>query len=326
MSPMWAIVLDTWRQSRQQVVFIIMMGLLILHALVTVAMTGKMTDEDGVEHVELAFDEGPARILEEMWVATNAQIRLGRGEEDFDPRDPEAAKQIQDLLVERAKVDAESAPPLRRGVETMIFVYANFSFTLSMLLFIGACAGYYPNMLESGGIDMVLAKPLDRLKVFLGKYLGGLVLFSALIALVYLVVFFGIGIRTGVWPGGIFLAMPLQIFAAAVVYAILAAIGTFTRNSTLCLIVGYVFYLVIDSAVSALVQLNRLHVFKKYPTLEGLGDLLESVFPNFALLKTNASASVLSFPSMEAKPLLVALAWAVGCIALGYWKFSRTDY
>lgn len=326
MNPMWAIIHDTWRQSRQQVVFIIMVVLLVGESILAVALVGSTTDEEGVEHVELAMSDGPAESLEQAWVEANAQLRLQRGEEDFDPRNPKEALAIKELLVERAKVDAEGTPPLRRGVEMVLFIFSSGAFSLSMLLFIAACAGYFPNMLESGGIDMVLSKPLDRLRVYLGKFLGGLVLFTAAVALAYLVVFLGLGIRTGVWHGGIFYAMPLQVFSAAVLYAILSTVGVFFRNSTLCLIVGLLFYIVVDSAVSALIQLNRINMFEKWPAMEGVADFMESTLPNFALLKTNAAASVLSFPSMEAKPLLVALAWMVGSLALGYWRFSRTDY
>jgi len=326
MNPVWAIIHDTWRQSRQQVVFIIMVVLLVGEAILAVALTGSTTDEQGVEHVELAMSDGPAVSLEASWIEANAQLRLQRGEEDFDPRNPKEALAVKELLVERAKVDAEGTEPVRRGVEMVLFIFSSGAFSLSMLLFIGACSSYFPNMLESGGIDMVLSKPLDRLRIYLGKFLGGMVLFTAAVAFAYFVVFVGIGIRTGVWHGGIFYAMPLQVFSAALLFSILATVGVFFRSSTLCLIVGLVFYIVVDSAVSALIQLNRIHMFEKWPTMEGAAGVIENTLPNFTLLKTNAAASVLSFPSMEAKPLLVGFAWMIGSLALGYWRFSRTDY
>lgn len=326
MNPMWAIVFDTWRQSRQQVVFIIMIVLLGGLAALTIGLTSSTTDDQGVAHVKMAFAKDPALGLERSWVVANAQIRLQRGDQELDLTNKDKVKEIAKLLEEQAKVDAEATPAIRRGVEMVVFTFSGMAFTLSMLLFIGACSGYFPHMLESGGIDMVLSKPLDRLRVFLGKYLGGLGLYSAAIAGTYLIVFVGLGLRTGVWHPGIFFPMPLQIFAAGVLFAILATFGVFFRNSTLCLVVGLTLYLLVDSVVGGIISLNRANIFSAWPTIESVADTIETVLPNFGLLKTNATASVLSFPSMEAKPLLVAAAWLLGSLGIGYWKFSRTDY
>jgi ABC-type transport system involved in multi-copper enzyme maturation permease subunit len=199
-------------------------------------------------------------------------------------------------------------------------------FSLSMILFLAACAGYYPAMLEAGAIDIVLAKPIDRLRVFLGKYVGGLALYAAAIAVTYLILFVGIGMRTGVWHAGIFLVMPLQIVAAAVLYAILAALGVVSRSSTLCLVVGLAFYLVIDMIVGALITFEQMGAFTELPALEKISVVLRYTLPNFGMLKANAAASVLNIPVMQWQPFVVAAAWLVGALAFGYWRFSRTDY
>ena len=165
-SSMLAIVVDTWRQSRTQVVFIIMVILLVLAALLTVGVTGKMTDEAGVEHVKWPGSDGPALALEKAWVVANVQIRASHGDVDLDLTNPKSVKEVKELLIKQAEVDAEATTPLRRGVEMMVSTFAGFAFSISMLLFIAACSGYFPNMLESGAIDIVLANmedPIDRL-------------------------------------------------------------------------------------------------------------------------------------------------------------------
>ena len=221
----------------------------------------------------------------------------------------------------------EANTPLdRRAMEVILSTVVGGIFTVSMLLFLAASAGYVPAMLESGAIDIVLAKPIDRLRIYLGKYAGGLALYSAAIGLTYFVIFVGIGFRTGVWVPSIFLVMPLQILAAAVLYAIIGALGVVSRSSTLCLLVGLLFYVVVDFLVGVFVEAAKFGVFSNYPTIESAGELLRVTFPNFTLLKANAAASVLNIPLMDWQPFLVAFAWMVISVGFGYWRFSRTDY
>lgn len=326
MSPMQVIVLDTWRQSRQQVVFIIMLVLMALAAIAFSVLLGTTTDDQGRERVTVAFQDKPATALEQSWLQNSAGIRLASGDVDLGDKDQDRVKKELERVADEVEADAANTPLLNRGVEAWLFNFAGIIFTISMLFFIGACAGYFPNMLESGAIDIVLAKPLDRLRIYLSKYLGGLALYSGAVFAAYLIVFVVLGFRTGVWHGRVFLAIPLQVFSAGVLYAILALVGVLSRSSTLALIVGLVFYIVVDSLVAGLVVSARMGVLADYPSLAKVGEVLEVALPNFALLKQTATGSVLTLPDMEAKPLLVATAWLLGTLGLGYWRFSRTDY
>jgi len=71
MNAFWAIVLDTWRQSRQQVVFIIMLIVLALAAIGTIALTTSYEDEEGELEVDVAApdDHALARLPAGVGVA-----------------------------------------------------------------------------------------------------------------------------------------------------------------------------------------------------------------------------------------------------------------
>jgi ABC-type transport system involved in multi-copper enzyme maturation permease subunit len=257
-----------------------------------------------------------------------AQTLLLDEDEQINPFDEESAVRLADrmnAMMEAADAEADT-PRKRRAVEFFLMSIVSGVFSLSMVLFLAACAGYYPAMLEAGAIDIVLAKPIDRLRVFLGKYVGGLALYAAAIAITYALIFMGVGLRTGVWHLGIFLVMPMQVFAAAVLYAVLAALGVVSRSSTLCLVVGLFFYVVVDGIVAGLVGMQQMGAFVDFPALEKVSVMLRWGMPNFGLLKSNAAASVLNIPVMQWQPFLVAAAWLLAAIGFGYWRFSRTDY
>lgn len=328
MTAIRAIVMDTWRQSRQQIVFVIMLVVLAVVAIATIALPKRIVDASGEERVAMTWSDEPAEFLEEQWTMVYAQTLLVEAEDRVDPFDPEAAVRMAERMEAMGQAaDAEAdTPRLRRGVEFLLMTVASGVFSISMILFLAACAGYFPAMLEAGAIDIVLAKPVDRLRIFLAKYAGGLALYAAAIAATYLLVFVGVGVRTGVWHAGLFLVLPLQIFSAAVLYAILAALGVSTRSSTLCLVVGLAFYLVVDMVVGLVIQFGQLGVFEELPALARFAEILRWTLPNFGLLKTNAAASVLNIPVMEWQPFLVAAAWLVLSLAVGWWRFARADY
>jgi ABC-type transport system involved in multi-copper enzyme maturation permease subunit len=259
-------------------------------------------------------------------VGIYAQAILLESDAPLDPFsiDPETEERAMEAL-QRAEAQTDTSLA-RRSVEVMLYGVAGIIFTVSMLLFLAASAGYIPNMLEAGAIDIVLAKPVDRLKIWLGKYLGGLALYAAAISAAYFVIFVGVGLHTGVWVGRLFLVMPLQVFCAGVLFAIIAALGVVSRSSTLCLVVGLLFYLVIDSVVGSLISFERMGMLRDWPSLETVGRAMRYTLPNFGLLKESATASVLQMPLMQWQPFLVALAWLFAALGFGYWRFSRTDY
>lgn len=326
MSALWAIVLDTWRQSRQQVVFMILVGMLGLIALgsIIAAKPISRTDDDGVvrEHVTLLGAEGSDAFLEEGWVllySSTLMVQSAEADEAIDPFSEEGQK-LQQELIEVANQAARMAPK-QRGVEVMLFGVATMVFSLSMMLFIAAASGYYPAMLEAGAIDIVLAKPLARWQVFFGKFLGGLALYSAALAACYLLIFVGFGLRTGVWHPAIALILPLQIFAAACIYALIGLIGLLRRSATLAMVLGYVYYVVVDGIVSVFSNLPF-----DVPWMKTTRTILRATVPNFDSIKSAATMSVINVPAIDWQPILVAGVWLIASLGLGWWKFQKTDY
>jgi ABC-type transport system involved in multi-copper enzyme maturation permease subunit len=330
MTAFWAIVLDTARQSRQQVVFVLLAVFLLITCAIGVIVPGHMTDDNGENRVSMISSDEPAELFEGLWRESYLRTLVREEAKGGNPFDPDNIDVLDEKIRAKAEaLEAEHATPLdRRAAEAWVHIFASAIFTVSMWLFIIACSGYFPNMLESGAVDIILAKPLDRLRIYLGKYVGGIALYGLAVTLAYLILFIGVGFRTQVWVGSIFLVLPLQIFVAAVLYAMLSAFGVWTRSSTLCVLVGLVFYVVVDSVLAGFVEAQRFGVFKElgWEWLDKVGDVYRLVMPNFSALKDNATLSVFNVPVMEWQPFFTAAAWLVICLGIGYWRFRRTDY
>ncbi len=231
-------------------------------------------------------------------------------------------QQARDAAVARAT----SLPEYQRAVEYYVRLVISFMFRITMLLFIAACAGYFPAMLTSGAVDIVLSKPLSRLQIYASKYVGGIFLYAVAIAAFCVLLYVGVGVRTGVFHLRIFYGIPLLMFSAMVLYAILALIGTVSRSATLALVLGYALYVVVDSLISAALTAQPLLEAAGWHSLAATIDVVRHVLPNFGLMNDMALASLLNVPRFEFTPFAVALVWLFGCLGLGYWIFKRRDY
>lgn len=114
-------------------------------------------------------------------------------------------------------------------------------FLASILALVGV-GGIFPDFITGGSIDLYLSRPIGRLRLFLTKYLFGL-LFTALQVFIFSTAsFFVIGYRGGVWEFGIFLAVPLVTLFFSYLYCVCVLIGILTRSTLTALIVTLLFW------------------------------------------------------------------------------------
>jgi ABC-type transport system involved in multi-copper enzyme maturation permease subunit len=338
-----AVIGDTWQQSKQQGVFIFMLVVMLLVLIAGIALPRAIVTADGEKRFGTILSERPVNYFAQQWTneyartlgfgddasrnaalrdmtADNTLTQAQRGEK------ARAYLQEQQRLRNEAVARASAVPEYRRAVEYYIHVVVGGMFKITMLFFIAACAGYFPAMLGSGAIDIVLSKPLDRLQIYFSKYLGGMALYVAAIVIFNTLLFVGIGTRTGVYHLRIFYSIPLLAFSAMVLYALLALVGTLSKSATMALVTGYVFYIVVDTLVGILFNFQPVFEQMGWNSVATVTSALRHVLPNFGLMNDMALASLLNAPIFEFTPFAVALAWLLGCLGLGYWVFRQRDY
>lgn len=239
-----------------------------------------------------------------------------------DGGDPDRARDLRLELEIFARFQA--TPAAERDVQVLALLFGKVVFTLSMVLFIAACSGYFPGLLESGAVDVLLARPIARWQIYLGKFFGGLLLYGAAISACYLALLLGFGLRFGVWQPQLLLFVPVQLLAAGGLYAVLACLGVLVRSTALPLLVGLGLYLGVDTAVEILVKVRRSGMVGDWADLPA--DWLPVLFPNFGLLKDAATYSVYGVTALPAQPLITASVWLLLFLGLGYLRFRSADY
>src|SRR5207247_499161 len=105
------------------------------------------------------------------------------------------------------------------------FVFTQFAISwwlgvIALVLALISVGSIFPDFISGGSIDLYLARPISRLRLFLTKYLTSL-LFIALQVLIFCAAsFFVIGVKGRVWEFGIFLSVSLVTLLFSYLYCI----------------------------------------------------------------------------------------------------------
>jgi ABC-type transport system involved in multi-copper enzyme maturation permease subunit len=129
-------------------------------------------------------------------------------------------------------------------------------------------AGFIPNMLRKGAIDLLLTKPMSRPLILIFKYLGGMLFVFLLTTFTVGGVWVAIGLRTGVWAPGLLYCIFGVTFYFAILYACSTLFGVLTRNAIVSIVVTIVFWFVvwlIGTIHNTVTVLDNLEVQRERP-------------------------------------------------------------
>ncbi len=103
-------------------------------------------------------------------------------------------------------------------------------------------AAIFPDFVSSGSIDLVLSKPIGRLRVFLTKYLTGLLFVTMQVAVFTVGMFIAVGIRADIWEPLILLAIPFVVLFFSYYFSVCVLVGVATRSTMFALLVTLLFW------------------------------------------------------------------------------------
>lgn len=117
-----------------------------------------------------------------------------------------------------------------------LFLFANFAVPiwltwLASILALISTASIFPDFLAGGAIEMTLARPISRLRLFAVKYACGLLFVTMQVALFSLACFLVVGLRGGSWEPRIFLAVPVVVLFFSYLFAFCTLFGVITRST-----------------------------------------------------------------------------------------------
>lgn len=143
------------------------------------------------------------------------------------------------------------------GFYKMIFSSLAIRFWLGIaatVLAIISTASFFPDLCKEGSIDLMLSKPISRIRLFLTRYCTGLLFAFMQVFAFTFICFLVIGIRGGVWEPGLFLAVPFFVLFFSYLFAISALVGVLTRSTVAALLITLLVFVL-------LIGLNTTDVF-----------------------------------------------------------------
>jgi len=126
---------------------------------------------------------------------------------------------------------------------------------LAIILALVSTAGIFPDLIAEGSIDLLVSKPISRLKLFFTQYAAGLLFVTLQVTLFSLAGFLVIGLRGGVWEPGLFLAVPLVVCMFSYLFSVCVFLGVLTRSTVASLLLTIFFWFVIYGLGAAEQQL-----------------------------------------------------------------------
>lgn len=126
-----------------------------------------------------------------------------------------------------------------------LFFSLGFNFWLTWfatILALISTASIIPEFVAGGSVDMLLSKPVGRARLFLTKYITGLLFAGIQVAAFSLAAFLVIGIRGEEWVFSLFLAIPLVVLFFSYIYVISAFVGLLTRSTIASILAALAFW------------------------------------------------------------------------------------
>lgn len=147
-------------------------------------------------------------------------------------------KEFENPLLQEGRPEAAAFYVLLFTDVILKFWLAWIAIALALL----STASIFPDFIAEGSIGISLSKPVGRLRLFLLKYVGGLLFVALQVTVFTAIVFLALGWRTGEWNLTVFWAVPVVTFVFSLLHAVSVWIGVWTRSTLFALLGAFVMW------------------------------------------------------------------------------------
>lgn len=141
-------------------------------------------------------------------------------------------------------VTSEFIPP--ESFYKLLFSNFGIKFWLAWIataLALVSTASIFPDFIAGGSIELTLSKPITRFRLFLTKFVTGLLFVTLQVSVFCVASFLVIGIRGNHWEPAVFLAIPLVVVLFSYLFSVCSLLGLITRSTIPSLMLTLLFWL-----------------------------------------------------------------------------------
>lgn len=215
-----------------------------------------------------------------------------------------------------------------RQVEVQQFVkqtyaaIATFLYGMGMAVAVFASAGLIPRVLEGGRIELLLSKPVSRIHLLIGRYIGNELVVGCNIIYLVLGVWVIFGVKTGIWGWYFLLAIPTTMFMFAVLLSVVVLIGVLVESTALATMVT--FALMLMSPILAQTRWADRLLSSEWSRRIWRG--LYYALPKIYDMGSMTRSLVMERSTVSLDPLWSSALFAAVMLALAVWAFSKRDF
>ncbi|MDZ7637934.1 MAG: hypothetical protein U5J83_06745 [Bryobacterales bacterium] len=213
----------------------------------------------------------------------------------------------------------ESLATFLREVNGAIAV---FLYGVSTFVAVFVCAGLTPGLFEAGRADLLLARPLSRHWIVLGRYLGNVAMVGlnvvVLIAGSYLI----LGWKSGYWNSGFLYAIPLSFFAFCVLMSLVTLVSIWTESAAVATIVAFLAMLFSPILAQRDLAIRLLGS----EAARGVWTAFYTVTPRIYELGAMIVGKLRGQPIASWEPVIATALFGIVCLAGSVALFARKDY
>jgi ABC-type transport system involved in multi-copper enzyme maturation permease subunit len=153
---------------------------------------------------------------------------------------------------------------------------------VGILISIVVTAWFFPNMLQKGSVDLLLARPIPRWQVLVNKYLGSLTFVFLNSCILIGGTWLGLTLATGFVHGGYLLSVVTITLLFAIVYSVSCLVGVLFQSVILSILfpVAFWFFCFLVNVFKGIVESPLLRAqYSVPPVLKTIAEILYYIFP-----------------------------------------------
>jgi ABC-type transport system involved in multi-copper enzyme maturation permease subunit len=112
-------------------------------------------------------------------------------------------------------------------------------FTVGIFMSLFATSNLFPTLLKPGFIDLFISKPVSRVQILLGRYVGAVAIVALNIFYPLLFIWIIFSLKTGMWNWGFLTSGILIVVSFAVIFTLMTFLGVVSRSGPLSLMITY---------------------------------------------------------------------------------------
>lgn len=214
------------------------------------------------------------------------------------------------------------APPIETVVGGGLAMFAAMLYGLGVFLAVFATGSQVPHLVRRGTVDLYLTRPVSRVHVLLGRFLGAVSLVIANLLFLCGGVFLIVALKTGVWQPRFFAATGVILLVFLSFLGFMYLVGVLTGSTPLSIMLPYALYLLAmplaaHDRIAALVD-SRLAAW----IVHGL----YWVLPKTAELGRDTVGLVLGRSAPTTVSLATTAAFGVVCLILAIIRFQKKSF